>query len=102
MFAVVLLVAAGLTFLIYFLSVPRDTQNLILAFGILGVVVLNALIGFVQEHAAERTAEALQAMVPRRARVLRGGQLAEIPPRTWCRVMWSRSRPVTPYPPMRG
>jgi P-type Ca2+ transporter type 2C len=78
MFAVVLLVAAGLTFLIYFLSVPRDTQNLILAFGILGVVVLNALIGFVQEHAAERTAEALQAMVPRQARVLRGGQLAEI------------------------
>ena len=79
MFAVVLLVAAGLTFLIYFLSVPRDTKNLILAFGILGVVVLNALIGFIQEHAAERTAEALQAMVPRRARVLRAGQLAEVP-----------------------
>jgi P-type Ca2+ transporter type 2C len=79
MFAVVLLVAAGLTFLIYFLSVPRDPATLILAFGILGVVVLNALIGFVQEHAAERTAEALQAMVPRRARVLRAGQLTEIP-----------------------
>ncbi len=79
MFAVVLLVAAGLTFLIYILSVPRDSSNLILAFGILGVVVLNALIGFVQEHAAERTAEALQAMVPHRARVLRAGQLAEIP-----------------------
>jgi P-type Ca2+ transporter type 2C len=79
MFAVVLLVAAGLTFLIYARSVPRDPANLILAFGILGVVVLNALIGFAQEHAAERTAEALQAMVPRRARVLRGGQLTEIP-----------------------
>jgi P-type Ca2+ transporter type 2C len=79
MFAVVLLVAAGLTFLIYFLSVPRDPANLILAFGILGVVVLNALIGFAQEHAAERTAEALQAMVPRQARVVRAGQLAEIP-----------------------
>ena len=79
MFAVVLLVAAGLTFLIYILSVPRDSSNLILAFGILGVVVLNALIGFVQEHAAERTAEALQAMVPQRARVLRAGQLTEIP-----------------------
>jgi Ca2+-transporting ATPase len=78
MFAVVLMVAAGLTFLIYFLSSPRDTANLVLAFGILGVVVLNALIGFVQEHAAERTAEALQAMVPHAARVLRGGELAEI------------------------
>ena len=79
MFAVVLLLAAGLTFLIYFLSVPRDAANLVLAFGILGVVVLNALIGFAQEHAAERTAEALQAMVPPRARVLRAGQLDEIP-----------------------
>jgi Ca2+-transporting ATPase len=78
MFAVVLMVAGGLTFLIYFLSSPRDTSNLVLAFGILGVVVLNALIGFVQEHAAERTAEALQAMVPHRARVLRDGELAEI------------------------
>ncbi len=79
MFAVVLMVAAWLTFLIYFLSSPRDTSNLVLAFGILGVVLLNALIGFVQEHAAERTAEALQAMVPHAARVLRGGELAEIP-----------------------
>ncbi|HLI39042.1 MAG TPA: cation-transporting P-type ATPase [Streptosporangiaceae bacterium] len=79
MFAVVLLVAAGLTFGIYFLSAPRDTSNLYLAFGITAVVVLNALIGFVQEHAAERTAEALQAMVPHQARVLRGGELAETP-----------------------
>ena len=79
MFAVVLLAAAALTFGIYFLSLPRDTKNLELAFGILGVVVLNALIGFVQEHAAERTAETLQAMVPQAARVLRGGGLAEIP-----------------------
>ena len=78
MFAVLLLVAAGLTFLTYLLSTPRDTRNLELAFGILGVVVLNAFIGFGQEHAAERTAEALQAMVPATARVLRGGDLDEI------------------------
>lgn len=79
MFAVVLMVAAGLTFFIYFLSSPRDLANLELALGILGVVVLNALIGFAQEHAAERTAEALQAMVPHRARVFRAGHLTEIP-----------------------
>ncbi|HUY47790.1 MAG TPA: cation-transporting P-type ATPase [Streptosporangiaceae bacterium] len=79
MFAVVLMVAAALTFGIYFLSVPRDRANLVLAFGICGVVVLNALIGFAQEHAAERTAQALQAMVPHRARVVRGGELTEIP-----------------------
>jgi Ca2+-transporting ATPase len=79
MFVVVLVVAAGLTFLIYLLSRPRDPANLELAFGILGVVVLNALIGFVQEHSAERTAEALQAMVPQRAKVLRSGELSALP-----------------------
>ncbi len=79
MFAVVLMVASGITFLAYLLSTPRDVANLELAIGILGVVLLNAVIGFAQEHAAERTAEALQAMVPATARVIRGGELTEIP-----------------------
>lgn len=35
------------------------------------VVVLNAVIGFMQEHIAERTAETLQAMVPHHAVVVR-------------------------------
>ncbi|MDA8302892.1 MAG: cation-transporting P-type ATPase [Actinomycetota bacterium] len=78
MFAVVLMVAAGITFVIYFVSSPHDPANLELAFGILGVVAINAVIGFAQEHAAERAAEALQAMVPHTARVLRAGQLTEI------------------------
>ena len=78
MFAVVLIVAAGITFLAYLLSTPRQAANLVLAIGILGVVLLNAAIGFAQEHAAERTAEALQAMVPSTARVIRDGELAEI------------------------
>jgi magnesium-transporting ATPase (P-type) len=46
--------------------------------GFWGVVLLNAVIGFAQEHAAERTAEALQAMVRATARVIRGGELTEI------------------------
>jgi P-type Ca2+ transporter type 2C len=79
MFAVVLIVAAGITFLAYALSTPRDSANLVLAIGILGVVLLNAVIGFAQEHAAERTAEALQALVPATARVIRDGELTEIP-----------------------
>ena len=77
MFAVVLVAAAGLTFPIYAFTSPPDPANLELAFGILGVVVINAGIGFAQEHSAERTAEALQAMVPRVARVLRDGLLTE-------------------------
>jgi P-type Ca2+ transporter type 2C len=79
MFAVVLIVAAAITFLAYAVSTPRDVSNLYLAIGILGVVVLNACIGFAQEHAAERTAEALQAMVPATARVIRDGELTETP-----------------------
>ncbi len=79
MFAVVLIVAAGITFLAYALSTPRDSADLVLAIGILGVVLLTAVIGFAQEHAAERTAEALQALVPATARVIRDGELTEIP-----------------------
>lgn len=79
MFAVVRMVAAGLAFLIYFLSSPRDAANLVLAFGILGGGGAERADRVVQEHAAERAAEALQAMIPHAARVLRGGELAEIP-----------------------
>ncbi len=78
MFAVLLMLAAALTFVTYVSSSPRNVANLELTFGILGVIVVNAVIGFAQEHSAERTAEALQAMVPRTARVLRAGQLTEI------------------------
>ena len=74
MFAILLVVAAALTFATFFLTSPRNFANLELAFGILGVVLLNALIGFFQEHSAERTAEALQAMVPHSARVLQIGR----------------------------
>ena len=78
MFATLLVVAAALTFATFFLTSPRNFANLELAFGIVGVVLLNALIGFFQEHSAERTAEALQAMVPHSARVLRAGELTEV------------------------
>ncbi len=78
LFAVVLLVASAITFVAYVVQQPRDVGNLQLAVAILGVVVLNAVIGFAQEYSAERTAEALQAMVPRVCRVLRDGARCEI------------------------
>ena len=56
LFAVVLLVAAGITMLAYLLGSPRDVGNLQLALAILAVVLLNAVIGFAQEYSAERTA----------------------------------------------
>ena len=79
LFALMLLVAAGLTLLAYRLQTPRDAGNLRLAVAIVAIVFLNAIIGFLQEYSAERTAEALDAMVPRTARVLREGRTTEIP-----------------------
>ncbi|MGW0771158.1 cation-translocating P-type ATPase [Streptomyces sp. NPDC002676] len=81
LFAVVLLVASAITFLAYALEQPRDPATLQLAFAILGVVLLNAGIGFAQEYSAERTAQSLQAMVPHACRVLRNGERQELPAR---------------------
>ena len=78
LFAVVLLIASAITFLAYAVQDPRDVGNLQLAIAILAVVVLNATIGFFQEYSAERTAQALQAMVPRTCRVLRDGVRQEL------------------------
>jgi hypothetical protein len=79
MFAVVLLAAAAITFLACLLQRPREVGTAQLAVAILGVVALNAVIGFAQEYSAERTVQALQAMVPRTCRVLREGERREAP-----------------------
>jgi P-type Ca2+ transporter type 2C len=78
LFAVVLIAASAITFIAYFIQVPHDIGNLELALAILGVVLLNAVIGFFQEYSAERTAEALKAMVPKACRVIREGERVEI------------------------
>ena len=46
---------------------------------ILGVVVINAVIGYVQEGRAEQALEAIRAMLTLRAHVVRGGTRAQIP-----------------------
>ncbi|MFJ4007428.1 cation-translocating P-type ATPase [Streptomyces sp. NPDC090023] len=81
LFAVLLLVASAITFLAYALEQPHDPATLQLALAILGVVMLNAGIGFAQEYSAERTAQSLQAMVPHVCRVLRDAQPREVPAR---------------------
>ncbi|MGW7747947.1 cation-translocating P-type ATPase [Streptomyces chartreusis] len=81
LFAVVLIAASGITFLAYGLEDPHDVGTLQLAVAILCVVILNAAIGFAQEYSAERTAQALEAMVPHTCRVLRGGERLELPAR---------------------
>ena len=46
---------------------------------ILGVVLINALIGFVQEGRAERALDAIRGMLSPHAQVMRGGQRLELP-----------------------
>lgn len=45
---------------------------------IAAVLVLNAVIGAFQEHAAEKTAQSLKQIMPNRARVLRAGESYEV------------------------
>jgi P-type Ca2+ transporter type 2C len=75
-FAVLLEVAGAITLAAF--VVQRDSTDLKVAVAIFAVVLLNAVIGFVQEHRAERTAEALKRLLPRRARVLRDGVPVEV------------------------
>ena len=54
------------------------TGVLTLAVAIVAVIVLNAAFAFAQERQAEHATEALRDLLPPRARVRRGGTLAEI------------------------
>ncbi|HSP80204.1 MAG TPA: HAD-IC family P-type ATPase, partial [Myxococcaceae bacterium] len=66
----VLLGAAGLA-----VALGKVTDGLI----VLAVVVLNTLIGFVQELRASQAIEALSRMVPANTTVLRGGRKVTVP-----------------------
>ncbi len=66
----VLLAAAALSF---------GLGHAVDALVILGVVLINALVGFVQEGRAERALEAIRGMIDQRASVLRDGHRISIP-----------------------
>jgi Ca2+-transporting ATPase len=56
-------------------------QEWIDAAAIIAIVILNAILGFIQEFRAERSLEALKRMVVVTARVIRDGVLASLPAR---------------------
>ena len=79
LFAILLEVAAVLCFVAALLSHGPDRKdNINVTIAIVGVVILNAAIGFFQEFRAEKATEALRKLVPPTAKVVRDGEVAVI------------------------
>lgn len=77
LFAILLWVAAILA---WWIGTPQ------LALAIVMVIMVNGVFSFWQEYGAERAAEALERLVPRRVLVRRAGRKKRFPPRRSCRA----------------
>ena len=79
LFAIMLEVAALLVFVAAMLSTGSSRQdNINVTIAIIGVVLLNGVIGFFQEYRAEKATEALQKLVPANAKVVRDGEVTMV------------------------
>ena len=94
----ILLAAAAVSAVTNALSGESFTE----VFIILIVVLLNAVLGVVQESKAEAAIEALQTMTAAKCKVLRGGHQTVIENSQLCPATWCCWRPATPCPPTGG
>jgi len=76
MFNILLLVATFLSFAVGI--VYSDMGSIQMGSAILGVVILNALFSLFQEHRAERAIQAISVLIPKKAKVVREGQVKEV------------------------
>ena len=72
----ILLLAAAVSFMISLAHGERDFLDPII---ILTIVIVNAILGLAQESKAEKALEALKTMSAPRSKVVRDGQLQEVP-----------------------
>src|SRR5579862_987838 len=79
-FALILWIAAALAFVAEWQDPGGGMATLGLA--ILGVIVINALFSFWQEHRAEQAMAALQKLLPHVVKVLRDGKVTQAPTET--------------------
>jgi len=76
MFNVLLLIASFLSFLSGF--VFNDVGSIQMGLAIFTVVILNAIFSLFQEYRAERAAQVISSLIPRKAKAVRDGQVKEV------------------------
>ena len=86
-FVVILLIVASL--------ISALLGDWVEAGAIMLIVVLNAILGVVQESRAEEALAALKKMAAPEAQVLRDGRRISVPAPSWCRAMSSSWKPAT-------
>ena len=72
---IILIIASIVSAIVSYLQGINDYVDSII---IIGIVILNALMGLIQEERAEKSIESLKKMTPEMAKVIRGGEIKEI------------------------